>query len=60
MKDLSNYNVRNLSNLEVLDINGGEPGSETSFWYDVAWLLGRATRTILDNAGPKPGQIWYY
>ena len=34
-------------------INGGEPGLESTHGYDVGWIIGRASKFIIDGISGK-------
>lgn len=38
MKLTNKNNIRELSDIDKLNIYGGEPTPDTSFWYDVSWF----------------------
>ena len=49
----SNKNIKILSLTEMSIINGGEPGLESTHGYDVGWIIGRASKFIIDGISGK-------
>lgn len=45
---MNNYSIDKLCHHELIQINGGEISTDTSFSYDIGWWLGRSARAIRD------------
>jgi hypothetical protein len=41
-------NLKELNSTELIDIEAGAPGKNTSFVYDVMWSIGRGVRAVDD------------